>query len=400
MDTSITHSTPPKAGLVWVVIALALGTFALGTTEFASMTMVPYIAENLGVGVEHVSYAISAYALGVVVGSPIIMVMTVRVRRRKLLLILTAAMAIANGLSALSPSLGWLVFFRFLSGLSHGAYFGTAMLLAASLVPSTMKARVMSQVFLGLTIATIAGVPLATWMGQNIGWRWSFVMVTLLFIMAAIMIYVFAPNPPAKEGASPLKELETLKSREVWYTLGIAAIGGGGLFCVYTYLSETLRQVTHAPAAWIPIMMVIFGLGSTIGNLVSGWAADKSTMKAALFILIFSAIVLAIYPSAAGSLLTLVPVVFLIGCSIGLAAIIQPRLMDIAPEGQAMAGALVQCAFNLANAIGPWAGSLVITAGFSIADTGYAASFLSVCGLVMWWLAMREGKKKALQPER
>jgi DHA1 family inner membrane transport protein len=386
-------ATDVKSSNLWVIIALALGTFALGITEFASMTLVPYIANDLGVGVEHISYSISAYALGVVIGSPIIMVITVKVRRRTLLIILALMMAIANGLSAFSPSLSWLIFFRFLSGLPHGAFFGTAMLLAASLVPPEIKARTMSRVFLGLTIATVAGVPLATWMGQTIGWRWGIGIVTIIASISAVMIYIFAPNHPVKAGASLLNELQTLKNREVWLTLGIAAIGFGGLFCVYTYLAETLIQVTQAPPIWIPIVMVVFGLGATVGNLISGWAADKSAMGSAFYSLLFSAIVLAIYPSAANNIWALLPIVFFIGGGIGLASILQARLMDIAPEGQAMAGALVQCAFNLANAIGPWIGSLVITSGLGVENTGYAASSLAIGGLIMWWLTKCEAKR-------
>ena len=381
------------ASTLWVLLALALGTFALGTTEFASMTLVPYIASDLGVDVAHVSYAISAYALGVVVGSPIIMVLAVRVRRRTLLIALAALMAVANGLSALAPSLNWLIFFRFLSGLPHGAYFGVAMLLAASLVPPEMKARAVSRVIIGLTLATIIGVPFATWMGQTVGWRSGIGIVAILATITAVMVYFLAPDQAVAADASPRKELQTLKNREVWLTLGIAAIGFGGIFCVYTYLAETLIQVTQVEPFKIPIMMAVFGIGATLGTLVCGWAADKSALAAAFWSLVLSTLVLAIYPSLTGHYWALMPVVFFVGCGLGLATIVQARLMDVAPDGQAMTGALVQCAFNLANAIGPWVGSLVILSGQGIAATGYAASLLSLGGLVMWWLTHRESRR-------
>ena len=392
-NTNATQTPQSVVSPFWVIIALALGTFVLGTTEFASMTLVPYIAADLGVDVAHVSYAISAYALGVVVGSPIIMVLAVRVRRRTLLIVLATMMAIANGLSAFSPSLSWLVFFRFLSGLPHGAYFGVAMLLAASLVPPEMKARAVSRVIIGLTLATIIGVPLATWMGQTIGWRAGIGLVAVLACITAVMIYLFAPNVAIAQGVSRKKELQTLKNREVWLTLGIAAIGFGGIFCVYTYLAETLIQVTKAPPMYIPIMMAVFGIGATVGTLVCGWAADKSAMKAAFWSLMLSTVVLAMYPNFADNYWALIPIVFFIGCGIGLAGILQARLMDVAPDGQAMTGALVQCAFNLANAIGPWVGSLVILSGHGIAATGYAASLLSMGGIVMWIFARQEGAR-------
>lgn len=378
---------------VWVLLALALGTFALGTTEFASMTLVPYIAGDLEVEVARVSYAISAYALGVVVGSPIIMVLAVRVRRRTLLIALAAVMAIANGLSALAPSLNWLIFFRFLSGLPHGAYFGVAMLLAASLVPPDMKARAVSRVIIGLTLATIVGVPFATWIGQTVGWRSGIAIVAILASLTAIMLYFFAPDQAVPDNVSPRKELKTLKNREVWLTLGIAAIGFGGIFCVYTYLAETLIQVTQVEPMQIPIMMAVFGIGATLGTLVCGWAADKSALAAAFWSLVLSTVVLVIYPSLTAHYWALIPVVFLVGCGLGLATIVQARLMDVAPDGQAMTGALVQCAFNLANAIGPWVGSLVILSGYGIAATGYAAALLSLGGLLMWWLTLRQSRR-------
>ncbi|PTA51479.1 MFS transporter [Shewanella morhuae] len=381
------------ASIFWVILALALGTFALGTTEFASMTLVPYIASDLGVDVAQVSYAISAYALGVVIGSPIIMVLAVRVRRRTLLIALATLMALANGLSALAPSLNWLIFFRFLSGLPHGAYFGVAMLLAASLVPPEMKARAVSRVFIGLTLATIIGVPFATWMGQTVGWRSGIGIVAILATITALLVYFLAPNQAVADNASPKKELQTLKNREVWLTLGIAAIGFGGIFCVYTYLAETLIQVTQVEPFKIPIMMAVFGIGATLGTLVCGWAADKSALAAAFWSLVLSTVVLAIYPSVTGNYWALIPVVFFIGCGLGLATIVQARLMDVAPDGQTMTGALVQCAFNLANAIGPWVGSLVILSGQGIAATGYAAALLSLGGLVMWWLTHRESRR-------
>ncbi len=379
----------------WAIFALALGTFALGTAEFASMTLVPYIASDLGVEVAYVSYAISAYALGVVIGSPIIMVLAVRVRRRTLLIALAATIAITNGLSALSPSLSWLIFFRFLSGLPHGAYFGFATLLAASLVAPEKKAQAISKVIIGLTLATIVGVPFATWMGQTVGWRAGIAIVALIAAVAAMLIFFKAPDVAVDANVSRKREIETLKNREVWQTLGVAIIGFGGIFCVYTYLSETLIQVTKVDGLYIPLMMAVFGVGATVGALVCGWAADKSTLNAAFWSLVLSCIALVIYPSLVNHYWALMPIVFFIGSGIGLSGIIQARLIDIAPEGQAMCGALAQCAFNSANALGPWIGSFVILAGYNIEMTGYTAALLSLGGLLMWWFA----RQAALQSQ-
>ena len=379
-----TSHTPPAFNMGWLLFALAMGAFAIGTSEFASMTLLPFIANDFQVTQPLAGHAISAYALGVVIGSPVIMVLGVRLPRRALLVALAAFIGIANALSAIAPSLPWLVLFRFLSGFPHGAYFGVAMLLAASLVPKNRRAQAVSRVFLGLTIATIIGVPFATWIGQTLGWRWGLAIVAGLAAITAVLIRCLAPASPAEADASPLRELNALRSRQVWLTLGIAGIGFGGIFCVYTYLAATLIEVTHASDFMIPVVMAVFGVGTTVGNLICGWAADRATMLAAGVSLGFTALVLALYPSATGNLWLLIPLVFFIGCGVGLAAILQTRLMDVAPHAQSLAGALVQSAFNVANAIGPLVGGLVIAAGYGLPATGYAAAALTLGGLGMW----------------
>lgn len=388
-----TSKTPHDFNMAWLLFALAMGAFAIGTTEFASMTLLPFIASDFHVTQPLAGHAISAYALGVVIGSPVIMVLGVRLPRRALLVALAAFIGIANALSAVAPSLPWLVFFRFLSGFPHGAYFGVAMLLAASLVPKNRRAQAVSRVFMGLTIATIVGVPFATWIGQTIGWRWGMAIVAGLAVITALLIRFLAPATPAEADASPLRELNALRSRQVWLTLGIAGIGFGGIFCVYTYLAATLIEVTHASDFMIPVVMAVFGLGTTVGNLICGWAADRATMLAAGVSLGFTALVLALYPSATGNLWVLIPLVFFIGCGVGLAAILQTRLMDVAPHAQSLAGALVQSAFNVANAIGPLVGGVVIAAGYGLPATGYAAAALTLGGLGMWYWALMDARQ-------
>lgn len=387
-----TSHTPPAFNMGWLLFALAMGAFAIGTSEFASMTLLPFIAKDFQVTQPLAGHAISAYALGVVIGSPVIMVLGVRLPRRALLVALAAFIGIANALSAIAPSLPWLVLFRFLSGFPHGAYFGVAMLLAASLVPKNRRAQAVSRVFLGLTIATIIGVPFATWIGQTLGWRWGLAIVAGLAAITAVLIRCLAPASPAEADASPLRELNALRSRQVWLTLGIAGIGFGGIFCVYTYLAATLIEVTHASDFMIPVVMAVFGVGTTVGNLICGWAADRATMLAAGVSLGFTALVLALYPSATGNLWLLIPLVFFIGCGVGLAAILQTRLMDVAPHAQSLAGALVQSAFNVANAIGPLVGGLVIAAGYGLPATGYAAAAFTLGGLGMWYWALMDAR--------
>ena len=256
-DDAITPRRAVHPGLVQ--FALAVGGFAIGTTEFATMSLLRYFAHDLRVNEPTAAHVISAYALGVVVGAPVIAVLSARVARRTLLIALMAFFALANGLSAAAPTYGWMLAFRFLSGLPHGAYFGIATLVAASLVPIERRTQAVGRVLLGLTVATIVGVPAANWLGQAVGWRWGFVVVAALALLCAALVALFAPRDAAASGASPLRELGALRRRQVWLTLAIGAIGFGGMFAVYTYLGSTLIDVTGVSAGRVPLVLAVFG---------------------------------------------------------------------------------------------------------------------------------------------
>lgn len=377
-----------------VLAALALGGFAIGTTEFASMSLLPYFAKDLGVDAPTAGHAISAYALGVVVGAPVIAVGAARLPRRVILTVLMAVFAVGNLLSAVAPDFNWMIAFRFFSGLPHGAYFGVAALVAASVAPPEKRAQSVAMVMIGLTIATIVGVPLANVVGQWIGWRWGFVIVSVLASLTALSVWLYAPRVPADADASPLRELSGLARGRVWLTLAIGAIGFGGLFCVYTYLANTLIEVTHASPAMLPVVLAVFGAGMTVGTLVCAWAADRALIPAIGAILLWSAGALALYPLAIGNLWTLLPVVFLIGCGGGLGAALQTRLMDVAGESQTLAAALNHSAFNFANALGPWLGGLAIAAGYGWASTGWVGVALALGGFVIWVVAAIDARQQ------
>lgn len=377
-----------------VLAALALGGFAIGTTEFASMSLLPYFAKDLGVDAPTAGHAISAYALGVVVGAPVIAVAAARLPRRVILTVLMAVFAVGNLLSALAPDFGWMIAFRFFSGLPHGAYFGVAALVAASVSPPEKRAQSVAMVMIGLTIATIVGVPMANVVGQWIGWRWGFVIVAVLASLTALSVWIYAPRVAADAKASPLRELSALAKGRVWLTLAIGAIGFGGLFCVYTYLADTLLAVTHASPAVLPVVLAVFGAGMTVGTLVCAWAADRALMPAIGAILLWSAGALALYPLAVGDLRTLLPVVFLIGCGGGLGSALQTRLMDVAGEAQTLAAALNHSAFNTANALGPWLGGLAIAAGYGWASTGWVGVALAMGGFVIWIVAALDARQQ------
>ena len=370
-----------------IMFVLALGTFILGLTEFSMMPMLPLISETFNVTPTQSGYAISAYAMGVVVGAPILMLTTANMRKRKALLIFLTLMFIANGLSALSNSLNQLILFRFLSGLPHGAYFGAAILLAADIAPKGKRASFMSKIFMGLTIATIVGVPLVTLVGQNLSWRYCLGGASILSLIALVFVYKVVPNINNSKPSNLINEFSVLKDKLVWSILGIVIVGFGGVFCIYTYIADTILDVTQTPAYTISIAMVMFGIGCTLGNYFLGKAADISAIKATGLSLICTIIFAIVYVNASHNIWQLYAIIFLIGCSIGLATLIQTLLMDVAPDGHAMIGALVQCAFNVANAIGPWVGGMAIAQGAQPNQTGYVAAILFFGGFIMWALS-------------
>jgi DHA1 family inner membrane transport protein len=385
VDTSVPVRSVP-VGLV--LFALATGAFAIGTTEFAAMSLLPFFAEGLGIDEPTAGHVISAYALGVVVGAPVIAVLSARLSRRTLLIGLMALFALANGLTAFAPGYGWMLFFRFLSGLPHGAYFGIAALVAASLVPPARRAQSVSYVMTGLSIATVIGVPAANALGQWIGWRWGFGIVAFLAAAAVLLAARYAPDDRPDPDASPLRELGALGRRQVWLTLGIGAVGFGGMFAVYTYLASTLLEVTGAAPAMVPVVLVVFGIGMTLGNLGAAWAADRALMPAVGGLLCWSALMLALYPLATGHLWSMLLIGLAIGLGGGLGTPLQARLMDVAGDAQALAAALNHSAFNTANALGPWLAGMAIAAGYGLPSSGLVGAALSLGGLAIWGLAL------------
>jgi DHA1 family inner membrane transport protein len=371
-----------------IQLALAVGGFAIGTTEFATMSLLPYMARDLHIDEPTAGHVISAYAIGVVLGAPIIAVLSARISRRTLLIGLMTWFAIANGLSSGAPTYRWMLLFRFLSGLPHGAYFGIASLVAASIVPDSQRTQAVGRVLLGLTVATIVGVPLANWLGQAFGWRWTFAVVAALALTGALLIAVHAPRDTPESGASPLRELGALRRPQVWLTLAIGAIGFGGLFSVYTYLASTLMAVTKMSPGSVPLVLAAFGVGMTAGNLVIPKFADRALMRTAGLLLVWSAIVLALYPLAARNAWTVTLDVFAIGVGGALATVLQTRLMDVAGRAQSLAAALNHSAFNIANALGPWLGGMAIAAGFGWTSTGYVGCALAGAGLVVWGISL------------
>jgi DHA1 family inner membrane transport protein len=364
-----------------VILALACGGFAIGTGEFAIMGLLPDVAASFAVTTPQAGYVISAYALGVVVGAPLIAIAGAKSSRRSLLLILMAVFAIGNLASALAPGFLSFIALRFLTGLPHGAYFGVSALVAASLVPLRMRARAVGYVMLGLTVATLAGTPVMALFGQALSWRVMFLAVGLIGVLTVTLIWIYLPRDQPAAGASVVRELVAFTHPQVLLTLALAATGFGGMFSVFSYIAGTATGVAHMPAAMIPLIMALFGIGMNLGNVVGSKLADHSLMGTIGGMLVFNIVVMLLFSLTAAHPLMLCITTVLIGCTFAACPAIQTRLMDVAADGQTLAAASMHSAFNVANALGAWLGGLVIAYGYGYAATGYVGAALSVVGL-------------------
>jgi len=306
-----------------------------------------------------------------------------------LLIALMAVFAAGNFASAMAPGYMSLNLLRFATGLPHGTYFGVAALVAATLAPPGRRARAVGLVMLGLTGATLVGVPIAAWLGQLFGWRAAFVFVGIVALIAVALLRRDIPDLPAPAGASPWRELGALKRKQVWFTLGISAIGFGGMFSVFSYIKPTLIEVAGLPLGGVPFVLALFGLGMVTGNLVGSRLADKSLMRTIGGLLVYAALVLAMFTFAAHNVYTAAFNVFLIGTTVAIGPALQIRLMDVAGDAQTLAAALNHSAFNMANALGAWLGGVAIAAGLGWTSTGWVGALLALAGMgIFGWAVM------------
>lgn len=366
----------------WAAIwALGIGGFAIGTGEFVVMGLLPEIANDLGVSIPKAGHVISAYALGVVIGAPVLAVLTAHWKRRALLLTLMTAFALGNFASAAAPGYASMMGMRWVSGLPHGAYFGVATLMAASLAPAGRRASAVGFVILGLTSATLLGVPIAAWLGQNLGWRAAFVLVGAIAVLASLLIRLGVPDLPAGRDASPLRELGALARPQVWLTLGIAAVGFGGMFAVFSYIKPLLTEVAGMSLDAVPLVLALFGVGMVAGNLVGARLADRSLLKTIGGLQAWNAVVLLAVVFTAPYPYAISANVFLLGTIVAFGPALQIRLMDVAGDAQTLAASLMHSAFNTANAMGAWLGGAAIAAGYGWASTGGVGALLAIAGL-------------------
>ena len=388
LDAPVAEAPSPMA-VALVQLALACGGFGIGTGEFAIMGLLPNVAGTFSVTTPQAGYVISAYALGVVIGAPVIAVLAAKMARRSLLLLLMGIFAIGNILSAMAPTFESFTLLRFITGLPHGAYFGVAAIVAASMVPVHKRARAVGRVMLGLTIATLLGTPLATFFGQSLDWRIAFTTVGVIGLVTVALIWTYVPRDQVEEGASFVRELGAFKRPQVLLTLAIAAVGYGGMFAMFSYIADTTMKVAMLPASMVAVMMVLFGIGMNVGNVLGSWLADKSLMGTIGGSLIFNIVVLSCFSLTAANPVMLAACVFLTGCGFAAGPALQTRLMDVAADAQTLAAASNHSAFNIANALGAWLGGLVIAWGYGYASTGYVGAFLSFLGIFVFAASLR-----------
>jgi DHA1 family inner membrane transport protein len=402
LTATIAASAPTmtRRGSAAAMSALALGGFGIGTTEFATMGLLPQMATTFGISIPAAGHAISLYALGVVVGAPLIAGLAARLPRKGLLIGLMIALALGNGLSAMAPNATLLMAARFLAGLPHGAFFGIAAVVATNLVPPERRGTAVARIMVGLTLANLVGVPFATAAGQQIGWRVVYFAVAFIAITTACALARWLPRVPAAHDASPAAELRAFRRPQVWFALLTGMIGFGGMFAVYSYISPITTEVTGLPDSAVPWVLAVFGLGMTLGATVGGRFVDRSVARTVFWALVAMTTVLALFGLTATIPVAAFGSVFLIGLvSQILASALQVRLMDTSPDAPSLASSSNHSALNIANGAGAWLGGLAITAGWGYAATAWVGVALSLAGLTVAISSAKTGRTKSSTPE-
>lgn len=367
------------------MIALALGGFAIGTTEFVSMGLLPLIAEDFSISEDQAGHIISAYALGVVIGAPLITATTGKIPRRRLLLILMVAFTVGHLIALFANSYELLMVSRFIAGFPHGAYFSVAGLSAASMSPAGKRGQAVAFIGLGLSVATVAGVPAAQALGQVFGWSSAYLLVAGISIVTFIALWFLMPHMVNMKPTNVRTELGALGKSQVWLTLFLGAVGFGGMFAVYTYITWTMTERAGLDANWMWAVLMAYGVGNVLGNLLGGRLADRNLDGGILFALIMIVVVLvAFYFTSVNMWLGTLNFLFIGMFGASLTPILQVRLMDVAGDAQTLAASLNHSALNLANAGGAAIGGAVIAAGFGYAAPSLAGALLGVIAIILW----------------
>ena len=388
------HQRYSRRQVVVAILALALGGFAIGVTEFAIMGLNAAAAADLGITEAQGGLLVTFYAAGVVIGAPILSLMGAKRERRDYALFLLGIFAFAHLLSFFAPSFEALLLGRLLSGLPHGAYFATAALMAAHMAGPTKRARAIAVVLSGIAIANLAGVPVVTWAGLEFGWRIMFIITAALAAATMVAVTFCAPkiNPP--QNASVRGELKGLINQRLWVGVGLAVVGFSGMFAIYSYISYIAMDVTNLAAGAIPIVVFFYGLGNVVGNFLGGYWSDKSVLGTILVSTVAVTASMALFGAFAHIPLLMVTFLLLIGIAAGaLGPSVQTHLLDCAPQAPQLAASFQHSAFNSANAIGAIMGAVVIDAGLGLRAPAYAGAITAGAGVLICVYAIHLTKR-------
>jgi DHA1 family inner membrane transport protein len=404
----MTSSTLTRGAAKWALLSLAVGSFGIGMTEFVVMGLLPNISQDLlpslwatdsDAAIAQAGWLISLYALGVVVGAPTIAGAVAKYPRHRVMIGLALALTVFNALTFLAPTFEWVAASRFLAGLPHGAYFGIGALVAADVLGPGMRAKGVALVLTGLTVANVVGVPLGTFLGQQLGWRAAFMVVAAIFATATILIAFFVPAHPGDPSRTMRAELKVFRIGQVWLALGVGAIGFGGFFAVYSYVAPLVTEVAGSPEWVVPIVLVVMGVGMTVGNLVGGHLADIDLERTLVAGLIALAATLALLAVTAQWIWALGFFLFAIGfVACALSPTIQTRMMDVAQDNQSIAAALNHSALNMGNSLGAFLGGVVIAAGWGFRAPAWVGVVLAGAGLVLAAAGLVAERRRALVP--
>lgn len=369
--------------------ALVVGGIGIGITEFVTMGLLPQIAEGVGVSIPAAGHTISAYALGVVVGSPLIALGAARMPRRRVLVVLMAVFAVGNALSALAPTYGTLLGARFLSGLPHGGFFGLAALVAVSMAPRGQGGRAVGTVMLGIPIAMVAGVPLGTWAGQVLGWRSAYWAVAAIGVLTAVLVRAWVPYFPAERDQSFAVELRAFANLQFWLTMLVGAVGFGGMFAMYSYIAPTIEEVTGLDRAWVPVFLLVYGAFSVVGTWLGGRMGDWSVLRTLALMGVVSAVSLLVFwQTSRWTVPALVTLAFVAVSGSAWVIALQLRLMTVAGTARTLGAAMNHSSLNVANALGAYLGGLVIAAGYGFRAPSLVGAGLSAGGLALLGLSL------------
>jgi DHA1 family inner membrane transport protein len=378
------------------VYALTAGAFGIGTTEFVIMGLLLQVAADLQVSVAMTGLLISGYALGVFVGAPVLTLATRKLPRKQVLILLMAIFTLGNIACALAPSYGLLMAARIVTSLAHGTFFGVGSVVATSLVPEDKKASAIAVMFTGLTIATLLGVPAGAWLGLHFGWRATFWTIAAIGVVAMLVLARLVPADKGKVEVAPLRqEIATLADPQVLLGLAMTVLGFGGVFAVFTYIQPILVEITGFSQEAVSPILLLFGLGLIVGNMLGGKLADRNLPVALLATTATLAIVLFAMTATLRSPVAVTIFVGLIGAAaFATVAPLQMRVLDKAgPAGRNLASSLNIAAFNLGNAFGAWLGGVTIEHGPGLAAVTWVAALVPLASLVLALLSLRLDKR-------